>query len=44
MDKTNIINFPTNNGTSHSSSFEYASKLITKVSKVSFLGSCIDYQ
>ena len=40
----NIIKFTRNNGIFQSLSFEYASKVLTEVSKFSFLGSCIDYQ
>jgi hypothetical protein len=41
MDITNIVKFTTNNGTSHSLSFEYASKLLTEIPKFKFLDLCI---
>jgi hypothetical protein len=37
------VKFTTKNGTLHSLSFEYASKLHTEVPKIKFLGLCIDY-
>lgn len=43
-DETNIVKFTTNDGTYHSLSFEYASKLLIEVPKFKFLGLYIDYQ
>ena len=39
--KINVVKFTTNNGTSQSLAFEYASKLLTEVPKFKFLGFCV---